>query len=209
MSLRILLADDHVVVRQGLRVLLEQAGFRVIGEATDGHEAVRLARELRPDAAVLDLAMPRLNGLDAAREIVRAFPRIATILLTVHTQDEHILEALRAGVRGYVVKTQAVDELVQAIKEASHGAVYLSPSVSRVVHAYMNKPELSLDPLTAREREVLQLIAEGNTTKEVARILSLGVKTAVWHRWRIMEKLGIHSTAGLVRYSIRRGVIQP
>lgn len=210
MSLKILLADDHVVVRQGLRALLEQAGLTVVGEASDGHEAVQLARELRPDAVVLDLAMPRLNGLDAAREIMQASPRTVTILLTLYTEDHHVLAALRAGISAYVVKTQAVHELVHAIKEASRGAVYLSPSVSRAaVQAYLDKAELPKDPLTAREREVLQLVAEGKTTKEIADILSVSSKTAESHRGRIMEKLGIHNTAGLVRYSIRHGLIEP
>lgn len=210
MSLKILLADDHVVVRQGLRALLEQAGLAIVGEASDGHEAVRLARELRPNAAVLDLAMPRLNGLDAAREIMQTSPRTATILLTLYTEDHHVLAALRAGISAYVVKTQAVEELVHAIKEASRGAVYLSPSVSRAaVQAYLDKAELPKDPLTAREREVLQLVAEGKTTKEIAGMLSMSSKTAESHRGRIMEKLGIHNTAGLVRYSIRHGLIEP
>jgi DNA-binding NarL/FixJ family response regulator len=210
MSLRILLADDHVVVRQGLKALLEQAGLTVVGEASDGHEAVRLARQLRPNAAVLDLAMPRLNGLDAAREIMQAVPTTATILLTLYTEDHHVLAALRAGISAYVVKTQAVEELVHAIREAARGAVYLSPSVSRAaVQAYLDKSPLPKDPLTPREREVLQLIAEGKTTKEIAQSLSVSVKTAESHRGRIMEKLGIHNTAGLVRYSIRHGVIEP
>jgi two-component system response regulator NreC len=210
MSLKVLLADDHVVVRQGLRVLLEQADIAVVGEASDGREAVELARRLQPNAAVLDLAMPRLNGLDAAREIMQASPRTATILLTLYTEDHHVLAALRAGVSAYVLKTQAVEELVHAIREASRGAVYLSPSVSRAaVQAYLDKSELPKDPLTPREREVLQLIAEGKTTKEIAQMLSMSAKTAESHRGRIMEKLGIHNTAGLVRYSIRHGVIEP
>jgi two-component system response regulator NreC len=210
MSLKVLLADDHVVVRQGLKVLLEQADIAVVGEASDGREAVQLARRLQPNAAVLDLAMPRLNGLDAAREIMQASPRTATILLTLYTEDHHVLAALRAGVSAYVLKTQAVEELVHAIREASRGAVYLSPSVSRAaVQAYLDKSDLPKDPLTPREREVLQLIAEGKTTKEIAQMLSMSAKTAESHRGRIMEKLGIHNTAGLVRYSIRHGVIEP
>lgn len=210
MALRILLADDHLIFRQGLKGLLEREGFQVTGEAADGREAVRLAQELRADVAVLDLAMPLLNGLDAGREIVRASPRARAILLTMHTEDQYILAALRAGIRGVVLKTQAVSDLVQAIREVSRGAVYLSPGISRaVVEAYLSKAELPADPLTRREREVLQLIAEGKTTKEVAALLGIAVKTAESHRTRLMEKLDIHETAGLVRYAIRQGLTRP
>lgn len=210
MRTRVLLADDHPIVRQGLKALLEQEGFVLIAEAADGHEAVRLAQDLQPDVAVLDLAMPLLNGLDATRRMLRASPKTKTVLLTVHTEDHYILEALRAGVRAYVLKTQAATELVQAIKEVSQGAIYLSPGVSRVVvEAYLTQGEMQADRLSPREREVLQLIAEGKTTKEVARLLGISLKTAESHRTRIMEKLDIHEVAGLVRYAIRRGLIQP
>jgi two-component system response regulator NreC len=210
MSIQVLLADDHQIVRQGLRAMLEHEGFRVVGEAADGREAVRLAEMTHPDVAILDLAMPVLNGLDAAREIIRLSNRIKTILLTMHTDDPYVLEALRAGVSGYVLKTQATLDLVQAIREVSRGAIYLSPGVSKtVVEAYRNKTDLPIDPLSPREREVLQLVAEGKTTKEVAALLGVSVKTAESHRTRIMSKLGIHETAGLVRYAIRRGLVQP
>ena len=210
MPLRILLADDHPVVRQGFRALLEREGFEVVGEASDGREAARLAQALRPDLAVLDIAMPMLNGVDAAREVLKASPQTKPILLTVHTEDQYILEALEAGIRGYVVKTQAMEDLVQAIREVARGALYLSPRIAgTVVQAYLAKTELPPDPLTPREREVLQLIAEGQTSKEIAEILGVSAKTAESHRAHIMEKLGIHDTAGLVRYAIRRGLIQP
>jgi two-component system response regulator NreC len=206
---RILLADDHQVVRQGLRALLESAGFAVVGEAADGHEAVRLAQSLRPDVCVLDLAMPQLNGLDAAAAILRASATTKTVLLTMHTEDRYVSEALKAGVRGYVLKTQASSDLVQAIREVARGMTYLSPGVSQaVVEAYLAKSDLPPDPLTLRERQVLQLVAEGKTTKEVARLLGVSVKTAESHRTRIMAKLNIHETAGLVRYAIRNGLIQ-
>lgn len=210
MPLRILLADDHLIVRQGLRSILERDAYTIVGEAGDGREAIRMAEEFHPDIAVLDLAMPLLNGLDAAREIAKISPQTRTILLTMHTEDPYVMEAIHAGVRGYLLKTQAAQDLVQAIREVSRGAMYLSPGISRaVIEAYLAKTELPPDPLTPREREVIQLIAEGKTTKEVAAILGVSVKTAESHRTRIMEKLQIHETASLVRYAIRRGLIQP
>jgi two-component system, NarL family, response regulator NreC len=205
---RILLADDHVIVRQGFRALLEREGLEVVAEAANGHEAVRLAGELLPDVAVLDFAMPLLNGLDAAKEIRRRSPRTRTILLTVHSEDHYVLEAVRAGVHGYVVKTQAAADLVQAIREIRGNAIYLSPTISRaVVEAYLDKATPPGDVLSSRERQVLQLVAEGKTTKEIAGVLGVSVKTADSHRTRIMRKLDIHDTAGLVRFAIRRGLI--
>jgi len=160
--------------------------------------------------AVLDLAMPLLNGLDTAREILRISPRTRTILLTMHPEDHYIFEALRAGIEGYVLKTQAAEDLVRAIREVFRGMIYLSPGVSRaVVQAYLAKTDLPPDPLAPRERQVLQLVAEGKTTKEIAVLLGISVKTAESYRSRIMQKLDIHETAGLVRYAIRRGLIQP
>ena len=210
MRLRILLADDHQIVRQGLKGMLEREGFEVVGEAADGREAVRLAGDLSPDVAILDFSMPRLNGLDAAREILRTSPRMALILLTMHTDDHRVVGALRAGIRAYVLKTQAAEELVQAIREVSRGGTFLSPGVSHVVvQAYLAKTDLPPDPLSPREREVLQLVAEGKTTKEIAAELGLTTKTAESYRAKIMEKLDIHDTAGLVRYAIRQGLIQP
>lgn len=208
--LRILLADDHMIVRRGLRALLEREGFEVAAEASDGREAIQEAQAHRPDVAVLDLAMPRLNGLGAAREILRALPGTRVILLTVHTEDAYVIEALRAGAAGYVLKSQAPADLVRAIHEAFQGRIYLSPGISRtLVEAYLAGTDLPPDPLTAREHEVLQLVAEGKTTKEVAQLLGVSVKTAESHRTRIMEKLDIHETANLVRYAIRRGLVQP
>jgi DNA-binding NarL/FixJ family response regulator len=209
MSTSVLLADDHQMVRQGLRALLESEGFQVIAEASDGREAVGLAVRLRPDAAVIDYAMPVLNGLDAATQIRRHSPSTRAILLTMHTEGQRVLEAFRSGVRGYVIKTQAAADLVQALREVEHGAVYLSPAISQtVIDAYLSKAETPADPLTPREREVLQLVAEGKTTKEVASLLDLSVKTAETHRTKIMRKLEIHETASLVRYAIRRGLVQ-
>lgn len=207
---RILMADDHQIFRQGLRGLLERDGLQVVGEAADGRQAVRLARELSPDVAVLDLGMPLLNGVEAAREILRQLPQTRVILLTMYQEDAYVLEALRAGIRGYVLKAQAAADLVNAIHQVMQGAMYLSPGISAaVVNAYVTRSEAPLDPLTSRERQVLQLVAEGKSTKEIARVLGLSVKTAESHRSRLMRKLDIHETAGLVRYAIRRGVIKP
>ncbi|HKH73035.1 MAG TPA: response regulator transcription factor [Vicinamibacterales bacterium] len=210
MGLRVLLADDHPVFRQGLRALLEREKFDVVGEASDGLEAIAAAERLQPQIVVIDLAMPALNGIDAAREIVKRVPRAKAVLLTMHTEEHHVLEALRAGVKACVSKSQAAEHLLQAIKDVSAGGVYLSPHISgAVVQAYLAKTELPYDPLTPRERQVLQLIAEGKTTKEAAAVLDVSVKTAETHRTNLMEKLDIHSTAGLVRYAIRRGLLQP
>ncbi len=210
MPTQILVADDHQMVRQGLKALLEREGFLVIAEAADGQHALQLAEKLHPDVALLDLAMPLLNGLDAAKEIQKVSPRTKTILLTMHTEHHYILEGLRSGAKGFVMKTHAAEDLVRAIREASRGGTYLSPEVSEaVVQAYRNNTEAPLDPLSARERQVLQLIAEGKTTKEVAHILGISVKTAETYRTRIMGKLDIHETASLVRYAIRRGLVQP
>jgi DNA-binding NarL/FixJ family response regulator len=210
MPTQVLVADDHQIVRQGLKALLEREGFEVVAEAANGQQALQMAEKLHPEVAVLDLAMPVLNGLDAAREMQRVSPKTKTILLTMHTEHHYILEGLRSGAKGFVTKTHAAEDLVRAIREAARGGTYLSPEISKaVVQAYQNKTEFPVDPLSARERQVLQLIAEGKTTKEVAGVLGISVKTAETYRTRIMEKLDIHETASLVRYAIRRGLIQP
>lgn len=209
MPVEVLLADDHQLVRQGLKALLEREGFNVVAEAADGHEAVRMAEKHHPQVAVVDLVMPLLNGVDAVREIQRVSPDTKTIVLTMLTENHYLLEALKSGAKGYVMKTHASEDLVQAIREAARGRTYLSPEVSQtVVKAYQDKVGLRPDPLSPRERQVLQLIAEGKSTKEVAGVLHISVKTAETHRTRIMEKLDIHETAGLVRYAIRRGLTQ-
>jgi two-component system, NarL family, response regulator NreC len=210
MPTRILLADDHVIFRQGLRSLLEQAGMAVIGEASDGHEALRIAQAQRPDVAVLDIAMPHLNGLETARRLRETMPQTRSVVLTMHTEDPYVLEAMQAGVVGYVLKTQAAADIVQAIRDVHQGGMYLSSRVSRtVVKAYLTRSELPSDPLTTREREILQLIAEGQTTKEIAWRLGLSGKTVESHRINLMRKLNIHETATLVRYAIRRGLTIP
>ncbi len=210
MSIRILLAEDHVVVREGLRALLEQAGMDVIGEASDGLEALQLASKQQPDVAVLDISMPHLNGLETARRLREALPQTKIVLLTMYTEDPYVLEAMQAGVVGYVLKTQAAADIIQAIQAVLQGGIYLSPRISRtVVTAYLSGSESPSDPLTSREREILQLIAEGQTTKEIAWRLGLSVKTVESHRIRLMRKLDIHETATLVRYAIRRGLTVP
>ena len=210
MPIRIVLADDHVLVRQGLKSLLEREGFQVVGEASDGQEALRQVESLQPDIAVMDISMPTLNGLNAAREVGRSSPKTKTILLTQHEEDVYVSGALEAGVRGYVLKNQVASDLLHAVQRVSSGQVYLSPGVSQaVVSAYQSRPGKSADPLTLRERQVLQLIAEGKSTKDVASLLGISVKTAESHRTRLMHKLDIHETASLVRYAVRRGIVQP
>jgi len=208
MNRRVLLAEDHSILRQGVRKLLEAAGFEVVGESTNGREALALARQLSPDVVVLDIGIPGLNGIDTARSVVRDVPSTRVVMLTVHSEDAYVLEALRAGARGYVLKSQAADDLVRAIQEVLSGGTYLSPGVSSsLIEAFLAGTPLPPDPLTPREREVLQLIAEGRATKEVAALLGVSVKTAETHRTRLMAKLGIHHTAGLVRYAVRRGLV--
>lgn len=210
MTSRILLADDHAVLRNGLRAILEAADFEIVGETGDGREAVDLAFDRNPDVAVLDIGMPGLNGIDATREIVRQRPDIRIVILTVHVEDVHVVEALQAGARAYVLKTQCSEDLVRAIHEVSRGEIYLSPGVSTtLVETVIAGGALPHDPLTPRERQVLQLIAEGLATKEIAAALEISVKTAETHRSRVMAKLDVHNTAGLVRYALRRGLAQP
>ena len=207
MPTHLLLADDHLLVRQGLRVLLEQAGMVVLGEAADGLEALQLAHTHQPDVAILDIAMPHLNGLETARRLREAVPQTKIIVLTMHTEEPYVLEALQAGAVGYVLKMQAAVDIVQAIHTVVQGAIYVSPWVmTAVVQAYVRGTPQPRDPLTSREREIVQRIAEGQTTKEIAVDLGLSVKTVESHRINLMRKLDIHETATLVRYAIRRGL---
>ena len=210
MQTQVLLADDHHIVRDGLRAILEREGFKVAAEASNGREAVKLAEQFHPDIAVLDLSMPVLNGIDAAKEIRRVSSTTKIIMLTQHTERQFLLEGLRAGTRGFVMKTHSAEELVRAIREILRGGTYFSPEVAAAaVEAYQTKADLPVDPLTPRERQVLQLIAESKRTKEIAAMLEISAKTVETYRSRIMEKLGIHETAGVVRYAIRHGFVQP
>jgi DNA-binding NarL/FixJ family response regulator len=210
MPIRIVLVDDHVLVRQGLKALIESDGFRVVGEASDGQEALRQVELFCPDIVVMDISMPAFNGLNAAREIERSFPKTKTILLTQHDESQYVSEALETGVKGYVLKNQAAGDLLQAIKQVSRGQVYLSPGVSQaVVESYHSKLDKTKTRLTPREKQVLQLIAEGKSTRDIASVLGISVKTAESHRTRMMHKLDIHETASLVLYAVRNGIVQP
>jgi DNA-binding NarL/FixJ family response regulator len=210
MPTRVLLADDHALVRQGLKAFLERQGFQVVSEASDGQEALRRAEETRPDVAILDISMPVLNGVDAARALKKSMSKTKVIVLTKHDEDQYVTEALRVGVSGYVLKSQVANDLVHAIQEVCRGSVYLSPTISRtVVDAYLCNTDVPPEPLSARERQVLQLVGEGKSTKQVAEQLGISAKTAESHRAKLMRKLDIHETASLVRYAIRRGLVQP
>lgn len=210
MSLRILLADDHPMVREGLRAILEREGMKVVAEASNGHQAIQLTEKFHPDVAILDLSMPLLNGIEAAREIARLAPTTKTIMLTMHTERPFIVEGLRAGTCGFVMKSNSSEELVHAIRETAQGRTYFSPEVARAaVEACRTNGEIPVDPLTHRERQVLQLIAESKTSKEIAALLDISVKTVETYRSRIMEKLEIHEIAGVVRYAVRHGIVKP
>jgi two-component system response regulator NreC len=210
MPIRVILADDHHIVRQGLRLVLEKEHIEVLGEACDGLEAIRLIQELHPEIAVLDLDMPGLDGLAVLREAARVSPQTRAIILTRHMEEPYAVEALRIGARGYVLKTQASTDLVAAIRHVDRGEVYLSPKISRaVVHSYLNSTEAPNAHLSVRERQVLQLVGEGHSTKKIAALLGISAKTADTHRTKLMEKLDIHQTAGLVRYAIRNGLLEP
>jgi two-component system response regulator NreC len=205
---RVLLADDHVIVRDGLSAILKEHGFEVVAEASDGREAIRLGQELTPDIAVVDISMPLLNGIDAAREIRKVSPKTKIVILTMSTEDRYVVASLRAGISGYVLKSKAASSLINALEAVRKGEVYLSPGISRAaVDAYLTQDDSPVDPLSIREREVLQLIAEGKNVKEIGSILGISTKTAESHRSNIMEKLGIHEVAGLVRYAIRNGLV--
>ena len=209
-KLKILLADTQVLVREALRVFLEQQTFTIVAEAGDGPEAVFLAAQHRPDVVVMEIMLPLLNGIDAARQILTSAKSMPIIMLAAHNNDRHAVEAFQAGVRGYVLKTQAGAALVEAIGEVINGGTYISPGVSRAIVERLNvRGNGEADILTGRERHVVQLIAESKTTKDIAEILGVSVKTAESHRNHILSKLDLHDAAGVVRYAIRRGLIQP
>lgn len=212
--IRILLADDHTLVRAGIRSLLKNMeGIEVIAEAGDGREALRLVRAHRPDVVLMDIAMPGLNGLEAAARIAKKIPHVRVIILSMHINEEYVLQALRAGAAGYMVKGADAAELEIAIRAVARGETYLSPAVSKhVVTDYIQRISGETSPLellTPRQREVLQLIVEGYSTKKIAHTLKISVKTVETHRMQLMERLDIHDIAGLVRYAIRVGLVKP
>ena len=207
---RLLLADDHIIVRQGLRSLLEHEGLEIVAEAANGMDAVKLCETHSPEIAVLDISMPLLNGMEAARQIKKERPKTKIILLTMYAVDRFILQGLRSGASAYVLKSKDAQGLLDAIRAVRRGEVYLSPGVSSaVVDAFLSRTELPSDRLSNRERQVLQLIAEGKTTKQIGTILCISAKTVESHRANTMEKLQIFNVPGLVRYAISEGLITP
>ena len=212
MPISLVIADDHPIFTEGLRSMLTHEGFNVLAECSDGCDAVLQVEKLRPDVVVLDFSMPRLNGVDAAREIRRVAPRSKVIILTAHREEQYVVAALNAGVYGYVLKMEAANELALAIQEAFRGKVYLSPGVSQMaVNSCLLKGrgETAGEILSPRELEILRLISEGNTTRGLAEILHITHRTADSYRSSLMAKLDIHETAGLVRYAVRRGLVKP
>jgi two-component system response regulator NreC len=215
--IRVLLADDHTIVREGVRLCLEAMGdIEVVAEAADGQIAVQLANQLRPDVAVVDLTMPRLNGVEAIRQIRRDLPDTEVVVLSVHDSEPYVVQALRAGAAGYVLKRNAATELAAAIRAAHDGQAYLHPSIARrVIDDYLSRIHASEDAatepherLTPREREVLQLAAEGHSTRAIAGLLCLSTKTVEHHRASLMTKLGLHGQTELVKYAIRSGLVE-
>jgi DNA-binding NarL/FixJ family response regulator len=209
--MRVLVAEDHALIRAGLVALLDQMpGVSVVAEASEGSEAVRLAREHQPDVALLDISMPGTNGLEAAQQIVQELSAVKIIMVSVHANEEYVWQALRAGASGYVLKDASAAELEHALAAVVRGEIYLSPSVSRLLDNYVRLvgDPSPLERLTPRQREILQLIAEGHTNRAIAGILGISIKTVDTHRTQLMETLGIHDVATLVRFALRVGLIR-
>ncbi len=213
-AIRILLADDHIVMRRGLRFLLEsQKDFSVVGEASDGREAVQQAEALHPDVAVLDIAMPNLSGLEAAQRIAAQNPRVGIVILSMHSDEGYVLRALKAGARSYLLKDSAEGDLIEAIKAVNHGKTYFGNEISSMlVEDYIRDIrarglEDTFETLTSREREILQLVAEGNSNKEIANQLNVSPYTIETHRRNLQEKLNLHTVADLILYAVRKRII--
>jgi len=213
-SIRILLADDHTVMRRGLRALLErQNGFEVVAEAADGREAVELASAVNPDVAVIDIGMPNINGIEAARRITEKRPETAVVILSMHADESYVLKALKSGARGYLLKDSPEDDLINAIRAVHVGKAFFSPEISRMLaEDYMRQMqqrgvEDSYELLTPREREILQMLGEGKSNKEVATELNLSLHTVETHRGNVLEKLNLHSTAEMILYAVRKGIV--
>lgn len=209
-KIRVFLADDHGVLRDGLRSVLEaQLDITVIGEAANGRDAVELVTQLKPDIAILDIMMPELTGIEAMRHIRQQQPSVQVIILSMHMADDHVLGALRAGARGYVLKEAASEEVIEAVRTVRDGRRYLSAQISDVIDTVLLQEQLAPDPLaslTPREREILQLLVDGKTNAEIGRLLSLSPKTVHTYRFRLMEKLDIHDLPGLVKFALQRGL---
>ncbi|HXA64791.1 MAG TPA: response regulator transcription factor [Bryobacteraceae bacterium] len=213
-QIRILLADDHNIIRDGMRLLLErQAGFSVVGEAADGREVVQLAQEQSPDVVVMDIAMPNMNGIEATRRIVERSPAIGVVILSMHYDESYVIRSLKAGARAYLLKDAVKTELIAAIQAVVQGRSYFSPKISRILQEDFVQllgrrgADDSYDLLTEREREVLQLVAEGKTNKEIATHLTLSLYTVDTHRTHILQKLNLHSVPELILYAVRKGII--
>jgi len=212
-KIKVVVADDHTILRQGIKALLDnQEGIEVVGEAKDGREAIKTIEELLPDVILMDIAMPGLNGLEATRRIKKKFPKTKVVVLTMHANEEYIFQILNAGADGYLVKETAFQDLISAINAVHKGEAFMSPSISKkVMTDYIQRAQgeekVGFDTLTTREREILQLVAEGNSNKKIAEALFISPKTVETHRAHIMDKLNIHDRAGLIKYAIRKGMI--
>jgi two-component system, NarL family, response regulator NreC len=214
MTIRILIADDHGIVRKGLRLQLEQnKKFEVVGEAADGREAVRMAEELSPDIVIMDIAMPNLNGIQATTQMVKKNPQLGVIMLSMYSDETYLTRTLAAGAKGYLLKDSADQDLQHAVETVAQGKPFFSPAIANtLLEDYMRQLQQrglqdSYDLLTEREKEILQLLAEGRTNKDVAALLNLSINTVETHRTRIMQKLGLHSTADIVLYAVRKRII--
>jgi two-component system response regulator NreC len=214
-QIRILIADDHVIIRSGLRLLLEQQpDFKVVAEANDGREALQMVSKFHPEVAILDVGMPQLNGIEATRQIVAEEPATQVVILSMHADEGYVLRALKAGAKAYIVKNSAEADLIRAVRSVAEGKSFFSPVISKMLlEDYVRQVreknvEDSYDLLTPREREVLQLVAEGRSNKDVANVLNLSLHTVETHRGNILEKLGLHGVPELILYAVRKGIIQ-